>query len=143
MLVQFQYRGLPMERSFVIAGGLLALTGVGMGAFGAHALKAQVDAQALATFEVAAHYQLYHALALLAVGWVHERWPSRLVRASGWLFIAGTLVFSGSLYLLVLLRLSALGAITPFGGGALLAGWCCLTAGAWLGCERSKVRKGP
>ncbi|MGH8665268.1 MAG: DUF423 domain-containing protein [Burkholderiales bacterium] len=104
-----------------------------MGAFGAHALKAHLEAPALATFEVGVRYQMYHALALLAVAWVHDRWPSRLVQAAGWLFIAGTLVFSGSLYLLVLLGVSALGAITPFGGAALLAGWACLAIAAWRG----------
>ena len=120
-----------MERIFVIAASVLALVGVGMGAFGAHALRTQLEAQALATFEVGVRYQMYHALALFAVAWAHERWPSRLVRMAGWLFIAGTLVFSGSLYLLVLLGVSALGAITPFGGVALLAGWACLALGAW------------
>jgi len=122
-----------MERVFVIAASVLALVGVGMGAFGAHALRAQLEAQALATFEVGVRYQMYHALALFAVAWVHERWPTRLVRTAGWLFIVGTLVFSGSLYLLVVLGVSALGAITPFGGAALLAGWACLAMGAWKG----------
>ena len=126
-----------MDRIFVIAGCLLAFVGVGMGAFGAHALKAQLDAQALATFEVGVRYQMYHALGLLAVAWVHERWPSRLVQTAGWLFIAGTLVFSGSLYLLVLLGVSALGAVTPFGGVGLLAGWACLALGAWKGAVGS------
>ncbi|MPZ43326.1 MAG: DUF423 domain-containing protein [Betaproteobacteria bacterium] len=122
-----------MERFFVLAGCLLALAGVGMGAFGAHALKAQLEAQALATFEVGVRYQMYHALALFAVAWVHGRWPGRLARAAGGLFIAGTLIFSGSLYLLVLLGTTWLGAITPFGGVALLAGWACLALGAWRG----------
>jgi uncharacterized membrane protein YgdD (TMEM256/DUF423 family) len=126
-----------MERVFVIAASVLALVGVGMGAFGAHALRAQLEAQALATFEVGVRYQMYHALALFAVAWVHERWPTRLVRTAGWLFIVGTLVFSGSLYLLVLLGVSALGAITPFGGAALLAGWACLAMGAWKGAVDS------
>jgi uncharacterized membrane protein YgdD (TMEM256/DUF423 family) len=120
-----------MERILVIAASVLALVGVGMGAFGAHALRTQLEAQALATFEVGVRYQMYHALALFAVAWVHERWPSRLVRMAGWFFVGGTLVFSGSLYLLVLLGVSALGAITPFGGVALLAGWACLALGAW------------
>lgn len=132
-----QHRPLPMERVFVVAGSLLALVGVGMGAFAAHVLEAQVDARALATFEVAARYQIYHALALLALAWVHERWPSRLVRAAGWLFVAGTVVFSGSLYLLVLLGANALGAIAPLGGGALLAGWACLAIGVSKGANGS------
>ena len=126
-------REVPMERLFVMAGALFALVGVGLGAFGAHALEVQVDAKALGTFEVGVRYQMYHALALLALAWVHERWPGRLVRAAGWLFIAGTLIFSGSLYVLVLLGIGWLGAITPVGGAALLAGWACLLAGAWRG----------
>jgi uncharacterized membrane protein YgdD (TMEM256/DUF423 family) len=120
-----------MERFFVIAGSLFALAGVGLGAFGAHGLKASLEAQALATFEAGARYQMYHALALLALAWVHDRWPSRLVQAAGWLFIVGTLLFSGSLYLLVLSGIGMFGAITPFGGIALMAGWACLAIGTW------------
>jgi uncharacterized membrane protein YgdD (TMEM256/DUF423 family) len=115
-----------MERFFVAAGSLLALVGVGLGAFGAHALRSQLEPQALATFEVGVRYQMYHALALIALAWVHSRWPGALVQAAGWLFIAGTLVFSGSLYVLTLTGARWLGAITPFGGAALIAGWACL-----------------
>lgn len=133
MLCDSRPSWMPMERLFLVTASLLALIAVGMGALGAHALKGHVAAQALATFEVAVRYQMYHALALLAVACVHARWPSRLVRAAGWCFIAGTLVFCGSLYLLVLFGASALGAITPLGGVALLAGWACLALGVWKG----------
>src|SRR5690606_33928480 len=102
-----------------------ALVGVGMGAFGAHALRAQLEPPALATFEVGVRYQMYHALALLALAWVYARWPGPLVQAAGWLFVAGTLVFSGSLYLLTLTGMKWLGAVTPFGGAALIGGWAC------------------
>ena len=122
-----------MTRTFVICASLLALSAVALGAFGAHALASRLEPKALATFEVAVRYQMYHALALLALAWVQERWPGRLVRAAGWLFVAGTVVFSGSLYLVVLLGVGAFGAITPLGGAALLAGWACLLAGAWRG----------
>jgi uncharacterized membrane protein YgdD (TMEM256/DUF423 family) len=122
-----------MDRIFVIAGGLLGLSAVALGAFGAHALGSRLDAKALATFEVGVRYQMYHALALFAAAWVHERWPGRLVRTAGWLFVGGTIVFSGSLYLIVLLGAGSLGAVTPLGGAALLAGWACLLAGAWRG----------
>jgi uncharacterized membrane protein YgdD (TMEM256/DUF423 family) len=120
-----------MDRMFVIAGGLLALSAVALGAFGAHALGSRLDPKALATFEVGVRYQMYHALALFAAAWVHERWPGGLARAAGWLFVAGTLIFSGSLYLLALLGVPLLGALTPVGGVALLAGWACLLAAAW------------
>jgi len=119
-----------MDRTFFVLGAVLALLAVAAGAFGAHALKGHLDASALAVFETAARYQMYHALALLAVGWACSRWPSSLVRAGGWLLACGTLVFSGSLYALSLSGASWLGAVTPFGGMALLAGWLCLTLGA-------------
>ena len=120
-----------MYRIFFTLGGLLGFLGVGLGAFGAHALKSRLDAEMLATFEVGVRYQMYHALALLAVGWACTRWPGALVNASGWLFVAGTLVFSGSLYALSLTGMRWLGAITPIGGVALLAGWLCLAWAAW------------
>jgi uncharacterized membrane protein YgdD (TMEM256/DUF423 family) len=122
-----------MDRLFFTIGSLSAFLAVGLGAFGAHALKARLSADMLGTFEVGVRYQMYHALALLAAGWAHTRWPSAALTASGWLFIAGTVVFSGSLYLLSLSSVRWLGAITPFGGLALLAGWLCLAWAAWEG----------
>jgi len=74
---------------------------------------------------------MYHALALIGVAWACTRWPGSAALAAGWLFIAGTIVFSGSLYLLALTGERWLGAITPIGGLALLAGWLCLAAAAW------------
>jgi uncharacterized membrane protein YgdD (TMEM256/DUF423 family) len=82
----------------------------------------------LAIFETAGRYQMYHALALLAVAWAYTRWPGTLVTAGGFLFVAGIIVFSGSLYLLSLSGIRWLGAITPLGGLAMMAGWICL---AW------------
>jgi uncharacterized membrane protein YgdD (TMEM256/DUF423 family) len=121
-----------MVRLFFSIGCVFAFLGVGLGAFGAHALKARLDANLLATFEVGVRYQMYHALALLAVAWAHTRWPGALVTASGWLFVAGTVVFSGSLYVLSLSGARWMGAITPIGGLALLAGWLCL---AWAAAK--------
>ena len=117
-----------MDRLFFALGCLSGFLGVALGAFGAHALKGRLDADLLATFEVGVRYQMVHALALLAVGWACTRWPGTLVNASGWLFVAGSVIFSGSLYALSLTGLRWLGAITPLGGLGLLAGWLCL---AW------------
>ncbi|HLV27344.1 MAG TPA: DUF423 domain-containing protein [Gemmatimonadales bacterium] len=113
------------------AGAVSAAIGVAAGAFGAHALRARLSTADLATFETAVRYQMYHALALLAVAWVLTVAPdSSLARWSGWLFLAGTLIFSGSLYLLVLTDTRWLGAITPIGGVAFLAGWISLATAA-------------
>lgn len=117
-----------MARTFALIGALLGFLGVGAGAFGAHALRARLAPADLEIFETAARYQMYHALALIAAAWVVERWPGSAATASGWLFLTGTLVFSGSLYVLVLTGTRWLGAVTPLGGGALLAGWLAL---AW------------
>ena len=120
-----------MDRLFFALGSLAAFIGVGLGAFAAHGLKSRLDANLLATFEVGVRYQMYHALALLAVAWACTRWPGTATTAAGWLFVAGTLVFSVSLYLLALSGEKWLGAITPLGGLAFLAGWACLAAAAW------------
>ena len=119
-----------MSRTFWMLGCAFALLGVAAGAFGAHALRARLDAPALAVWETAARYQLFHALALLAVALAASRWPAPGWAAAGWLFVAGTVVFSGSLYLLVLTGTRWLGAVTPLGGLCLLAGWAML---AWAG----------
>jgi uncharacterized membrane protein YgdD (TMEM256/DUF423 family) len=122
-----------MDRLFFAIGSLSGFLGVALGAFGAHALKGRLDAQMLAAFEVGVRYQMYHALALLAVGWACTRWLGAVAIASGWLFVAGTVLFSGSLYALSLSGVRWLGAITPLGGLALLAGWLCLGWAAWRG----------
>lgn len=122
-----------MERLFFIVGALSAGTAVAAGAFGAHALKRRLAADLLAIFEVGVRYQLAHALALLAVAWACGRWPGAWATASGWCFLGGTLVFSGSLYALALSGQRWLGAITPLGGLALLVGWLLLATAAWRG----------
>lgn len=119
-----------MNRNYLALGAISAGLGVALGAFAAHALKMHLLPPALATFEVAVRYQMYHALALLVVGLLAERRESRLLDMSGALFIAGTVLFSGSLYMLSLSGVKWLGAITPFGGVAFLAGWGCLVAAA-------------
>ena len=116
-------------RLFLFLGAVLAGLGVAVGAFGAHALRASATPEDLATFETGVRYHMYHALALLAVAWAHARLDgAATVTAAGWLFVAGVAVFSGSLYLLVLTGQRWLGAVTPIGGLALLAGWALL---AW------------
>lgn len=87
----------------------------------------------LEVFETGARYQMYHAIALLAVAWVASRWPGSLTTASGWLFVAGTVLFSGSLYAMALSDVRALGAITPIGGVCFIAGWVCLALAAGKG----------
>lgn len=124
-----------MERRFFALGAMLAMLGVAAGAFGAHALKSRLTPDMLAVFEVAVRYQLVHALALLAVAWAITRWPGRAALYAGALFIAGIVLFSGSLYLLALTGERSLGAITPFGGVAFLAGWACL---AWAASRSSR-----
>ena len=119
-----------MDRVFFALGSVSGFLAVAFGAFGAHALKGRLDADLLAVFEVGVRYQMYHALALLAVAWACTRWPGGALIAGGWLFVAGTIVFSGSLYALSLTGVRWLGAITPIGGLALLAGWACLAWGA-------------
>jgi uncharacterized membrane protein YgdD (TMEM256/DUF423 family) len=122
-----------MDRVFFVLGSLSAGLGVALGAFGAHALKARLSPEMLAVFETGVRYQLLHALALLAVAWASTRWPGTTVSASGWLFVAGTLLFTGSLVALALSGVRGLGAITPIGGAAWLAGWACLAWGVWRG----------
>jgi uncharacterized membrane protein YgdD (TMEM256/DUF423 family) len=119
-----------MDRIFFAVGAVSAFIAVAAGAFGAHALKGRLTPDMLGVFEVGARYQMYHALALIACAWALTKWPGTLTVTSGWLFIAGTIVFSGSLYALGLSGHRWLGAITPFGGLALLAGWACLAAAA-------------
>ena len=120
-----------MARTFWILGSLFAFVAVGAGAFGAHALRARLTPDLLAVWETAARYQMYHALALLGVALAAARWPAAGWSAPGWLFTAGIVVFSGSLYVLALSGVRWLGAVTPLGGVAFLAGWAMLAlAGA-------------
>jgi uncharacterized membrane protein YgdD (TMEM256/DUF423 family) len=106
---------------------LSAAIAVAAGAFGAHALKERLNEQDLATWETAARYQVTHALALLFVSRMLARGVAGTALA-GWGFVVGTIVFSGSLYLLVLLDQRWLGAVTPIGGVAFIAGWLALAA---------------
>ena len=119
-----------MDRLFFGLGAASALIAVAAGAFGAHGLRARLSPDLLAVFETGARYQMYHALALLAVAWAATRWPGPWPERAGWLFLIGTVLFSGSLYALALSGLRWLGAVTPLGGAAFLAGWLCLLLAA-------------
>ena len=120
-----------MDRILLTIGALSALIGVAAGAFGAHGLKNKLSPEMLAVFEVGVRYQMYHAFALIAAAWALSRWPTPLVTTGGWLFLVGTVLFSGSLYLLSMSGIKWLGIITPLGGVAFLAGWLCLAFGIW------------
>jgi uncharacterized membrane protein YgdD (TMEM256/DUF423 family) len=122
-----------MDRLFATLGAASGFVAVAAGAFGAHALKARLSPEMLAVFEVGVRYQMFHALALFAAAWAVGRWPGRAASAAGWLFVAGTVLFSGTLYLLTLSGTRWLGAVTPLGGAAFLAGWACLAWAAWRG----------
>jgi uncharacterized membrane protein YgdD (TMEM256/DUF423 family) len=115
-----------MERTFFTLGAVFAGLAVAAGAFGAHALRDRLAPDMLAIFETGVRYQMYHALALLGVAWATVRWPESSAVLAGWCFVAGIVVFSGSLYVLALTGTRWLGAITPLGGLAFLAGWALL-----------------
>ena len=119
------------EQLFAILGALSGFIGVAAGAFGAHGLRQRLSPEMLGVFETAARYQMYHALALIAVAWAATRWPGGGIQLSGWSFVAGTLLFSGSLYVLSLTGIRWLGAITPLGGAGFLLGWLSLAWGIW------------
>jgi len=120
-----------MDRTFMFVGALMGFVGVGLGAFGAHALRGRLSPDMLAVFETGVRYQMYHAIALLAVAVLISRAEGRAVLIAGWSFIAGILIFSGSLYALALTGVTMLGAITPIGGLAFLAGWVALAIAAF------------
>ena len=117
---------------FVVLGSLSAFLGVGLGAFGAHGLKTKVTPEMLAVWQTGVLYHLVHALGLLLIGVLCHLMPeTATVRNAGWAILLGTVLFSGSLYLLVLTGVKPLGMITPFGGIAFLVGWLLLGVAAW------------
>jgi len=121
-----------MQPNFwILIASALGATAVMAGAFGAHALKTKLGAAELIIFETAAKYQMYHALALLALGVIAQKIQNTAINISGWLFIIGTAIFSGSLYILVLSGQKWLGAITPIGGACLIFAWFALFVAAY------------
>ena len=119
------------SRHFLLQGAIFAAIAVAAGAFGAHFLKGVLDASMLAVFETAARYQMYHALGLCIVCWAIDRYPEARLTAVGWLFTIGILLFSGSLYAISLSGIRWLGALTPVGGAAFIAGWGLFAWGMW------------
>lgn len=114
-------------RLFVVLGALLAALGVALGAYGAHALRARLAPEALAIYQTAVQYHMWHALGLVGVGLLCNVLPGSIwLRASGWLLALGIVLFSGSLYLLAVTGIRWLGAVTPLGGGALILGWLAM-----------------
>ena len=120
--------GAEREARLVFAlGAILGGLAVALGAFGAHALRARLGPDLLAVFETGVRYQMFHALALLALALAIARWPLRRLAAAAWLLFAGTLVFSGSLQVLAVTGARWLGAVTPVGGIVLISGWAVAT----------------
>ncbi len=118
------------SRVLIMAGGILGLLGVVAGAMGVHTLRDTLDARALSTFETGVRFQMYHALALLAVGLLAGQWKTGVVKLSGILFTAGVVLFSGSLYIRAITGIGVFGAIAPLGGLSLMAAWTSLIVGA-------------
>ena len=116
-------------RLWIAVGAFFGLLSVVAGALAVHSLRGVLEAGALDTFGTAARFQMYHALALLATGLLADRLRSRLITLAGGLFTAGTVIFSGSLYILALTGIGAFGAVAPVGGLSLIAGWTALIFG--------------
>ena len=131
-----------MHKGYLKTGALLGALSVVLGAFAAHTLKQNISDYALEIFETAVKYQFYHVFALLAVGIIYKEFSNNFLNWSGKLFIAGVILFSGSLYVLAAIKAVALpgynwiGAITPLGGLCFIAGWIFL----FLGCNEKRTR---
>ena len=127
-----------MHKLFLSVGALLGGIAVALGAFGAHGLKKIVEPETVNTFQTGVQYQMYHALALVAVAIVFEKFPNKMMSWAGISFCIGILLFSGSLYLLTILKatgkvgLEGVGIITPFGGLFFIVGWLLLFLGVMI-----------
>jgi uncharacterized membrane protein YgdD (TMEM256/DUF423 family) len=119
-----------MDKTFLLLGAVAAFLAVILGAFGAHALRGRLSPDMMAVFQTGVQYHVYHALALILVSAIMGRMSGWLIQTAGWCFVAGIVLFSGSLYLLAATGVTVLGAITPIGGLAFLIGWACLAFAA-------------
>jgi len=124
-----------MQRIFLFTGALFAFIGIAAGAFGAHILKHQLSTEMLSVFETAVRYQMYHALGLILLASIPGSLLGKWKSFTGWFFMTGTLLFSGSLYVLSLTGIRWVGAVTPIGGTIFLLGW--------LGLALGSLRKSP
>lgn len=116
-------------KGFIVIGSLLMALGVAFGAFGAHIVEGMLTPERFDVYQTAVQYHFYHALGLILIGALSQHMPeTKWLKWTGWLLMAGVVIFSGSLYLLTLTDTGWLGAITPIGGAAFIAGWICL---AW------------
>jgi len=121
-----------MPKTFLILGAINAFLCVALGAFGAHGLKHMLSADMLAVYHIGVQYHFYHAIGLILVGLVlHQFTSAKLVKLSGWLMLAGIILFSVSLYILSLTGIRGLAMITPFGGVAFLSAWILFACGIW------------
>ena len=121
-----------MHRIFLLLSSILGILSVAIGAFGAHGLRKLLEANGRQeTFETAVKYQFYHTLALLLLGILLQTMAHKSLEWAGWLFLAGILIFSGSLYALCLTNVTKWGAVTPIGGLFLIAGWWCMAWGIY------------
>jgi len=116
-----------MQKNFLLLAAILGFLGVAFGAFGAHGLRGRLSPEMMSVFEIGVRYQMYHVFALVAVATAMRQFGrAKLLHIAGWSFVAGILIFSGSLYALALTGTGMFGAITPIGGVGLLIGWACL-----------------
>jgi uncharacterized membrane protein YgdD (TMEM256/DUF423 family) len=118
-------------KTFLILGSLSSFLAVALGAFAAHSLKEKLPPDMLAVFEVGVRYHLYHSLALFVVAWISSQFPGTNIPVAGWFFVAGMILFSGSLYLMSVTGMKWLGMITPLGGLCFLGGWVWIAYGVW------------
>ena len=133
--------GRSSAQRFLTLGSILAGLGVAAGAFGAHALKDILDPPMLQVFETATRYVMYHAFGLCIVSWAIDRYPEQRLEKSGWLFLIGILLFSGSLYVVSLAGIRWVGAVTPIGGLAFMIGWLLLAWGVWRDARARSVNR--
>jgi uncharacterized membrane protein YgdD (TMEM256/DUF423 family) len=120
-----------MDKTFLLLGAVAAFLAVTLGAFGAHGLRGRLSPEMMNVFQTGVQYHMAHALALILVSATMGRMGGWLVQAAGWSFLAGIVLFSGSLYALSISGVTILGAITPIGGLAFLIGWACLAFAAF------------
>lgn len=124
-----------MGKTWVVFGAVYGCLGVIFGAFGAHALRDSLSERSMQVYQTGSHYQFIHALALILLGiWsstVLGTQSSNFATAAGWLFAAGVILFSGSLYALAITDMKILGAVTPLGGLSFITGWACFAIAAW------------